>query len=272
MISIRSEPAAAPLGGTRDYISYSALSLYQSCPLRFYFRYIAGLPERTISASLVFGSAIHRAVEHHFNEIMAGCEPPTLEALVGEYDRHWQDNDVSTIKFGNADDLDSLGRLARRMLAAFQMSKLAQPVGHIIGVEEEMRGRVVAGCPDLLGRIDLLEETDDELIVTDFKTARSRWSQTQVQDATPQLLLYSEIVRPLAPRKRLRLQFAVLSKAKEPSAELHVVAAEPRQVTRTKRIVERVCQAIDHGMFYPAPSPMSCPSCAFRVQCRAWSG
>jgi len=274
MISIRSEPTHTPLPprGARDYISYSALSLYQSCPLRFYFRYIAGLPERTISASLVFGSAIHRAIEHHFNEVMAGCEPPTIEALMGEYDRHWQDNDVSTIRFGKGDDLDSLGKLASRMLAAFQMSKLAQPVGHIIGVEEELRGQVVAGCPDILGRIDLLEETTDELIVTDFKTARSRWSQTQIIDSTPQLLLYSELVRPLAPHKRHRLQFAVLSKAKATSADLHTVVAEPREVTRTKRIVERVCQAIDHGMFYPAPSPMSCPSCTFRAQCRAWSG
>ena len=45
----------------RDYISYSAISTYQLCPLRYYFHYIVGLPERTVSASLVFGSAIHRA-------------------------------------------------------------------------------------------------------------------------------------------------------------------------------------------------------------------
>jgi ATP-dependent helicase/DNAse subunit B len=56
----------------RDYLSYSAISTYASCPLRYYFRYIANLPERTISSSLVFGSAIHRSVEHHFNELMAG--------------------------------------------------------------------------------------------------------------------------------------------------------------------------------------------------------
>ncbi|MBA4015746.1 MAG: hypothetical protein C0483_01015 [Pirellula sp.] len=46
------------------------MTTYQGCPLRYYFRYIAGLQERTVSASLIFGSAIHCAVEHHFNELM----------------------------------------------------------------------------------------------------------------------------------------------------------------------------------------------------------
>jgi RecB family exonuclease len=87
-------PASAATTPVRDYVSWSAISLYQSCPLRYYFRYIAGLPERTVSASLVFGAAIHRAVEHHFNELLAGNEPPNIEALVGEYDRHWSDIDA----------------------------------------------------------------------------------------------------------------------------------------------------------------------------------
>ena len=56
----------------RDYISYSAVTTYQACPLRYYFRYVAGLPERTVSSSLVFGSAVHRAVELHFNELLPG--------------------------------------------------------------------------------------------------------------------------------------------------------------------------------------------------------
>lgn len=41
----------------RDYLSYSAITTYQGCPLRYYFRYIAGLPERIVSSNLVFGAA-----------------------------------------------------------------------------------------------------------------------------------------------------------------------------------------------------------------------
>ena len=272
MISLQPEPRVTSPPTERDYISYSSITSYQSCPLRWYFKYVAGLPERTVSSSLVFGSAIHRSVEHHFNELMAGNEPPTLEALVGEYDRHWQETDEGLVKFGKEDDRESLSGLAHKMLAAFQKSPLAKPEGHIIGVEEQLRGPVIAGCPDLLGRLDLLVETSDELIVTDLKTSRSRWSQEQVTDSSGQLLLYSELVRRLAPSKKLRLQFAVVTKAKEPSFDLHEVAAAPQQIERTKKIVELVWKAIEARSFFPAPSPMQCPTCPFREPCRAWCG
>jgi hypothetical protein len=44
----------------RDHLRYSAISTYRNCQIRYYFRYAVGLPERTVSSSLVFGSAIHQ--------------------------------------------------------------------------------------------------------------------------------------------------------------------------------------------------------------------
>lgn len=273
---IRSVPSSpqklppVPPNPVRDYLSYSAISTYQGCPLRYYFRYVAGLPEPTVSASLIFGSAIHRAVEHHFNELLIGNELPTLDALVGEYDRHWRDVDPKTVQFGKEENVESLNGLATRMLGTFQTSSLAVPEGRILGIEEELRGPVVAGCPELLGRIDLLVETADELIVTDFKTSRSRWSREQANDSAGQLLLYHELVRDLAHRRRVRLRFAVVTKTKEPAVDLLEVPVDGARIDRTKRIVERVWRAIESGVFYPAPSAQQCSSCPFREPCRSW--
>ncbi len=158
------------------------------------------------------------------------------------------------------------------MLAAFQASSLARPEGMILGVEEELRGTIVPGCPEILGRLDLVVETTDELIVTDLKTARSRWSKNQVDESARQLLLYHDLARTLSPHKRMRLQFAVLTKAKQPVIHVHEVPADPKQIDRTKRIVERVWRSIEAGQFYPAPSVMNCPTCPFRGPCRAWQG
>jgi hypothetical protein len=69
---------------------------------------------------------------------------------------------------------------ADRLLRAFLNSDFSQPAGTIIGIEEELRGELVPGCPDLLARVDLLVETDDALIVQDFKTSRSSWSNDHV--------------------------------------------------------------------------------------------
>ena len=257
-------------GANLDHLSYSAISTFRRCPLRFHFRHVLGLPETSTSAALVFGAAIHASVEHHFRELLAGNPPPDLDQLLAEYHGAWQDRAVGEIRFAKGDGQDSLGQLAERMLRAFQVSGFARPQGKIIAVEEELRGPIISGCPDILARVDLVIADNDGLVITDFKTARSRWSPGHVQDAAEQLYLYHELIQPLVGSKPVRLQFAVLTKAKEPVLEVHQVPFRPRDIMQTRRLVEAVWQAIQAGVRYPCPSPIDCPGCSFREPCRHW--
>lgn len=43
----------------RDHLSWSQITTYQQCPLRWHFLYIEQRPRERVSASLVFGGAIH---------------------------------------------------------------------------------------------------------------------------------------------------------------------------------------------------------------------
>jgi CRISPR/Cas system-associated exonuclease Cas4 (RecB family) len=158
------------------------------------------------------------------------------------------------------------------MLRQFQQSVFARPAGTVIGVEEPLRGELIPGLPDLLCRVDLIVETDEALLVSDFKTARRPWSIDRITDASAQLLLYSELVKPLADGKPLRLQFAVQTKAKIPEFAVHPVPIDQRQLDRTKLIFERVWRSIEAGQFYPNPSAMNCPNCPYRMPCRSWCG
>jgi hypothetical protein len=45
----------------------------------------------------------------------------------------------------------------------------------------------------------------------------------------------------------------VVSKTKAPEAVLHNVPVDLQQIDRTKRVVERVWQAIQAANFYPVP-------------------
>lgn len=261
---------AAPV--ERDYISFSAIRTYQSCPLRYFFRYVAGLPERTTSASLVFGSALHRALELHFREVMSGSEPPGVEQMLAEYQAGWRERDSGFVRFGSSETREGLDGLAARMLAKFHGSAVAAPQGRILAIEETLRGATIPGLPDLLARVDLIVDEPDALVINDWKTARCKWSAEQVEESAEQLLLYADLARDMAPGKPLRIQFTVLTKTKDVTIDTHAMPAENSRLYRTKKMVERVWKAIEGEHFYPSPSPMNCPSCAYRDVCRAWCG
>ena len=125
---------------------------------------------------------------------------------------------------------------------------------------------------NLLGRVDLMVETEDALVIADWKTSRSKWSTSQAEDATEQLLCYAALATDFAPGKPIRVEFSVLTKTKEVQVDRHQTLADARSIDRARRVAERVWHAIEAEHFYPAPSPMNCGSCPFRKPCREWPG
>jgi putative RecB family exonuclease len=194
------------------------------------------------------------------------------QRLVFAYRSAWLPHDPDAIQFGGTETRASLDALAGKMLTAFLASPAASVQGRVLGVEDEIRGMLVDGVPDLFGRVDLLTEDSDSLVVTDIKTSRGKWSPEQVEDSGEQLLLYSHLVSEISPGKKLKTRFLIVTKTKETVIEEHVREVEPAAVKRTLAGVERVWRAIESGVFYPAPSVMSCSSCGYRAVCRAWMG
>jgi len=256
----------------RDYIAWSAISTFRSCPLKYFFRYVACLPEESVSAALVFGTGIHAAIEHHYQALLAGEAQPDLDKLLFVYRAAWLGHAPDTIQFGSSETRASLDTLAAKMLTAFLKSPAANVQGRVLGVEEEIRGTLLEGVPDLYGRIDLVTEDADRLVLTDFKTSRGKWSPEQAEDAAAQLVLYSKLAGELAPGKKLVTRFLVLTKTKEPVVEEHRGEVRPDRVARTLTSIERVWRAIESENFYPAPSVVGCGSCGYRKACAGWRG
>lgn len=261
----------APAPKVRDYVSWSAINTYLQCPLRYRFRYIDQLPEEFLNSTLVFGQAIHASLEAYFRQKLTSRDGLGLDGLIAAYQAHWATVDLATVRFGSQEDLAGLASLAERMLIKFLSHDLARPQGAIIGIEEEWRSPLIDGMPDLLARLDLVVDDHEELVVTDFKTSRSRWSANDVEMAAGQVLLYGEMLRQHFDRP-VRLQFAVLTKTKQPELTLHSVAMNPERVARQQAMIRRVWRSIQGGHFYPHPSAMNCPTCPFQAACREWTG
>lgn len=269
------ERARSLLG--RDYLSHSAVSTYQKCPLKFYFQYVADLEPEFVPSSLVFGSAIHSAIEHHFRKLFEGANPPDREELVAEYDRAWAAKQNAPVRFGQGETAESLRDLAGRMLEVFWASSLSKldSSTELLAVEEEFRGPVIPGCPDILGRVDLILADAERLRIIDFKTSRSAWGDAKVQEALPQQLLYVELLRPLARSlgiDQIEMEWVVLTKTRNPRIDRQTASATPERVAHTRAIVRHVWRAIQAKHFYPCPSTMNCPGCPFQAACRVWEG
>jgi putative RecB family exonuclease len=254
----------------RDYISYSAISTFRSCPLKYKFRYIDGLDADTVSSSLIFGTAIHAAIEEYFRAKMAGDTLPSQSEMLDVYHQTWQAADIANVQLGKTESLEGLALLAGKIITAFLASDLASLDGQILGVEEELRGKLIDGVPDLLGRVDLLLETSDTVSVVDFKTARAAWTLDQASDNSEQLMLYCDLVRRLVPGKSLRLKYVVFTKTKDPAVQLIDLPFREEQLDRTKTAIKAIWAAIETGNFYPVPSIMNCPGCGYRQQCAVW--
>jgi RecB family exonuclease len=243
--------------------------------LRYYFSYVVALAPEFKSSSLIFGGAIHRALEYHCRRVLEGAAPPLIDELVSVYERAWKDEAAVPVRLGKSESAESLRDLAQRMLAAFRASEVSELDTTILAVEDEFRAPVIPGCPDLLGRVDLVSCDRNALQITDFKTSRSKWNAAKVQESAPQMLLYAELLRPLAAGlgvRELRLEWVVITKTKEPSVEIHSLTPDPRQIARTKAVVRRTWEAIAGEHFYPSPSSMSCAGCPYWTACQNWEG
>jgi CRISPR/Cas system-associated exonuclease Cas4 (RecB family) len=259
----------------RPHQSHSETRTYLSCKLKWYYTYCEKAKPERVSAALLLGIGIHTSIELHFQRIMASEPKPSMDEMLKVFDAGWEEQaqDIPVI-YSRGQDRASIRKLVADMLKVFQASEHAEPVGQIIGLEESFKTKLHPNLPDLAGRVDMItyDEAANELLITDFKTSRSVWGPGQAQDQATQLMLYAEgcgeIARDLG--ATLALQFIVITKTKQPKIEAIRIELDPAKVERSRQTLLAVFQAMQTGIIYPAPDPMSCSSCGYRERCKKW--
>ena len=67
----------------RDYLSWSQISTFQACSLKWHFSYVEQAKPEQVSAALLLGSSIHAAIQHHLECQLAGEPQPSADDLMG---------------------------------------------------------------------------------------------------------------------------------------------------------------------------------------------
>ncbi len=257
LVAAREEPSLEAFlprrGDGRLSLSASDLTLYLTCPLKYKFARVFGIPqEPTINQR--FGILIHNVLER-FHKEPPQSEEDGLPQLNRLFETGWR-----RTGFGSTDDELQFRDRAREALRLYwQRERVAE--GEPVWLERKFDFKVgehhVRGRVD---RVDRLPDGDYELI--DYKTGE-RKSEAELESDL-QLALYR-----LAAREAWDVEAASGSYYYVLDADKVVAPTKPDDAERVERTVLQVGEGVLGQDFEPRPSSTVCAWCDYRLICPA---
>ncbi|MBF0230978.1 MAG: PD-(D/E)XK nuclease family protein [Desulfamplus sp.] len=260
------------------HISHSAISCYQNCSLKFFYKYVEGRKPESVSINLIFGSSIHTAINmicrsHKNTQI----EP--LEAITDTFQTcltlDINNTEIPIIFSKTIADLNSAISMGKTMLNVFydnfnlteEVVAVDLPLSAVLYDENKQHTEY-----KLVGVIDLLiKNNTGDLIVVDFKTSSKSMSQSAV-DQDQQLTSYSYLLatnKYITPTASVKCRFDVLLKTKEPKLQQLYTDRDRTHRRRFARLTNMILSGIDAKIFMPTVSWM-CQSCEYSIICKEW--
>jgi DNA helicase II / ATP-dependent DNA helicase PcrA len=257
LIAARHEPSLEAFlprrGDGALSLSASDLDLYLTCPLKYKFTRVFGIPqESTINQR--FGILIHNVLERFHKEAGEGGEAG-LERLMDLFEAGWRRSG-----FGTSDDeLQFRDRAREAMRLYWERESAAE--GEPVWLERKFDIRIgphyVRGRVD---RVDRLADGSHELI--DYKTGE-RKSEADLESDL-QLALYR-----LAAREAWGIEVGAGSYYYVLDADKVAAPIRPDDAERVERTVLEVGEGVLGQDFEPRPSPTVCGWCDYRLICPA---
>ncbi|MBM3302481.1 MAG: PD-(D/E)XK nuclease family protein [Deltaproteobacteria bacterium] len=200
--------------GPITHLSYSQVSTYLTCPLRYKLQYVDFIAPAFTASSLVFGQAIHEAVGAFYQQQLIG-DSLRPDEMLDVYRQAWLSQDGAAVRFFNGDNEESLTEKAKQMLTVFHDS--FDLGAQILGIEEFFEVRLAKDVPPFQGYIDLIEQSPaGGITVVDLKTASKKPSSSQAH-SNLQLTAYAIGAQALGfDPDQLTLRLDVLTKTKTP--------------------------------------------------------
>ncbi len=257
LVAAREEPSLAAFlprrGDGRLSLSASDLSLYLTCPLKYKFARVFGIPqEPTINQR--FGILFHNVLERFHKEPPAQ-ESEGLARLNRLFAEGWR-----RTGFGDSDDELQFRDRAREALRLYwERERLSE--GEPVWLEKKFDFKV--GDHHVRGRVDRVDRLPDgEYELIDYKTGE-RKSAAEL-DSDLQLALYR-----LAAREAWGIEAATGSYYYVLDGDKVAAPTKPDDAERVERTVLQVGEGILGQDFEPRPSPQVCGWCDYRLICPA---
>jgi len=264
----------------RPHWSFSSINqLLNICSLQYHFERETDAAPAFRSVSLAFGSAFHRAMEHVGRYRMDHGDTPQLAEVQDIFTDSWAYQNQQDVRFGSKETYESCRQQGLGLIRC--ALEHIDPEEEVLAVNEAFcvplyRPDGTALDDPMVGEIDQVVRVGERILLTDWKTAARRWSKDQARHSL-QATAYLAAYRTLYPGLMVKtggmdFRFDVLVKNKTPVFEAHLTTRIDEDFARLSAIVAQAEALRDTGIRFPANGSFYCPGCAFKPQCRAWTG
>lgn len=248
-----------------NYLSYSQIDTFNTCPLQYKYRYLLKIPVPP-SAALSFGDTIHQTMKDFYQRAIAG-QNPTKEDLLKILEENW-----SPLGYPSKLHEEKYKKEGQKILCEF-FDRYYNPSQLPIALEQVFSVKI---APNLKvgGKIDRIDQTPSGIEIIDYKTGKSPTQKEVEKDL--QLALYA-----LAAVDGTLTYMGILKKIPQPEEvlvsffffdnqeKISTVKDKSDFETLKKELLEKA-QQISQSTFPPTPGK-HCDFCEYRLLCEAWT-
>ncbi len=235
-------------------LSHYQVDDYLTCPLRYKYVHILRVPLLP-HHSIVYGKALHQAVQSYFQQKING-KSITLKELLDIFHRTWISEGFLT-----REHEEKRLEAGRQALSKFYQE---QEKSGVVPASVEEEFSFLSGSNRVRGRWDRVDQRDDGVTIVDFKSSAVR--QQKAADK----------------RARESLQLAIYALAYQQakgvtpqSVELHFlesglvgcVQVTEKMLKKTAEQIEQAARGIRARNYTPKPGYMTCRYCAYSEIC-----
>jgi len=250
----------------KEYISYSQIRLYKSCPRKYYYYYVE---KRTspVKDKVFLGVVFHAVVEHYFEKKIAGKDITTdrlLEVFAERFEslRGQQEIDWETPQSPNETHKRGIA------FVKYFMREVAPTIDPLM-VEKELWAELPGMDVKLRGVIDLVET---DFSITDFKTTTAKWSKSRIRGSYLQMVIYRYLFEKAFGDVISQLKFKIIYSKKATNIKHQEVVVKAGDVdcdyTQMIDIIKFVVESIQKEVFYKNEN-YSCGFCEFKDFCKS---
>ena len=246
-------------------VSASRLTLFHSCRLKFFFRYVEKI-QKPASAALHVGKAVHAGLQEWSKRRWMG-RPCSAEEIKADFENHWDLSQAEEpVEFEEGEEViqrDKAWGLVEMYLCETPVPPDEKPEAVEVGVEADLSSH---GLPTLRGFIDLVRPGG---VIVDFKTTAQTPNPEQVLHKNEtQLTAYGLLYREATGSREQGFELHHLIKTKAP--KLLITYHKPvtqQQETKLFRSIESYMDGVEREDFVPSPG-LQCVACEFFNECR----